>query len=97
MRLPTSTSFARPAYETLAFVLRRQRERGADLEPNAPGPVGEVPGANFRSGKILKDRDVETEFGGDPPDVGDRLGVIVVRPMREVEANDVCAGEEQRS
>ena len=66
-------------------------ERLAVDEEDGRRAVGERPGADFRSGKILQHRDVQAEVGGDRAHVGDHRGVLVVRPVREIQPRHVDA------
>src|SRR5215204_7555331 len=53
------------------------------------------PGSNLRTAEILKQRDDAAALGGRLPHSGDRLGVALVRAVREVEAEDVHTGVDQ--
>ena len=76
-------------------VFGREREGRAPFEEDRIDAAGELSGSHLRPGQILQDRDRALEFGGDAPNVVDGAAVFLVRPVREIQANDVDAGAQE--
>ena len=54
--------------------------------------VGETLNTDLWALQVLQDADGYPEFGGSLPDIGDQLGVILVRAVREVEPGHIHSG-----
>ena len=101
--MPIATSAARSRYGRTDALPRsrdglgRDDEARAALEPNGSAAVGERPGAHFRTGQILQDGGVNAELCGDLARGRDDLRVLFRRAVREVQAQDVGAGNKERT
>ena len=76
-------------------VTRGDDERLALLQLQRP-IAGERAGANLRSAQILHDADVPAGARGNLADVGEGLGMGLVRAVREVEPEHIDAGGHER-